>query len=88
MLWSGARSRWPDLITGWNARGLRWREWGMAEMLWMIHHRNIADIAGGPKTKMRRYLQAAGDNVMLTAWDQQQMGDTFSDNDEQSNRKR
>ena len=82
-LWSGARSRWPDLITEWNSRGLRWREWGWVEMVWMLHHRNIQRIAEGQKSQMRKYLQGAGDIEYLRVWDLSQMSDKFSDKNDQ-----
>lgn len=51
----------------------------------MIHHRNIASIAEGPRSQMRKYLQGAGDTLFLTEWDNAAMGDKFSDNDNTSN---
>lgn len=80
-LWKAARQSWPDIVTSWNMEGLRWRDWGWTEMVWMLHTRNMQRIAATQKTQMRKYLTYTRDFTALTTWDNSQMNDRFSDND-------
>jgi hypothetical protein len=75
-LWDSISRTWPDRIVNWNRAGIRWREMGAVEMMWMHHRDNIDLFAQHRKGQMRQYLLASRDYETLAAWDAQSMNET------------
>lgn len=76
-LWTEVRRTWPDKIIDWNLAGIRWRDMGAVEILWMTHRENIRTFSqGSNKGMMRQYLNAVGDHDMLAVWDAQSFNET------------
>lgn len=56
-------------------QGLRWKEWSLAELLWVVHSTTTAHLKEESPHKVRLYLTQTKDYTVLREWDNSQMKD-------------
>lgn len=56
--------------------GIRWREFSLAELLWIAHTTTIQQLKEDKPSQVRRYLTQTKDYTALTEWDKSQLKDS------------
>lgn len=53
--------------------GLRWREFSLAEMFWVVHVSTVQNMKQEAPRQVRMYLNQTKDYTALREWDKSQM---------------
>lgn len=61
------------MVTNWNLSGVRWREFSLAEMMWVVHISTLQQMKEDSPGQVRRYLTQMKDYTALRDWDKEQM---------------
>lgn len=56
--------------------GIRWREFSLAEMLWIAHTTTIQHLKEDKPNQVRLYLTQTKDYTALREWDKSQLKDS------------
>lgn len=75
-IWKGIEENWMSLVTSWNLNGVRWREFSLAEIIWMVHTTALEHMKQENPGGVRLYLTQVRDYTALREWDTSRMKDS------------